>query len=145
MKPTSSLVLSFYGLALTLIGVYFILLRPPLLPEDARYIEASLTQLEATAPNLFHWLHRVFWVMGGYIATTGVLTLYVARTSVRTRAKGVSVIVAVAGLTSIGWMTTVNFMIRSDFKWLLLCLAALWGVSLLLYWIEGKGSRSERT
>jgi len=32
----------------------------------------------------------------------------------------------------------VNFIIQSDFKWLLLGLAALWGISLMLFWIEGE-------
>ena len=138
VKPYSSTVLALCGVALIGIGSYFIFLRPVLLPEDARYIGASLPQLQATAPNLSQWLGRVFWVMGGYILTTGVLTLYVARTSFRKRAHGVSVLVALVGLTSIGWMTVVNFIIQSDFKWLLLGLAALWGISLMLFWIEGE-------
>ena len=76
------------------------------------------------------------------ILTTGLLTFYVARSSFPQRANGVSVLVAFAGLASIGWMTAVNFMIQSDFKWLLLGLATLWGISLILYRIEEE--RSER-
>ena len=138
LKPYSAAVLTFCGVALIGVGSYFIFLRPVLLPEDARYIGASLQQLQATAPNLLQWLSRVFWVMGGYVLTTGLLTLYVARTSFRKRAHGVSVLVALAGLTSVGWMTIVNFVIQSDFKWFLLGLTGLWGISLLLFWIEGK-------
>jgi len=141
VKPYSSAVLALCGVALIGVGAYFIFLRPVLLSEDARYIGASLPQLQATAPNLSQWLNRVFWVMGGYISTTGLLTLYVARTSFRKRAQGVSVLVALAGLTSIGWMTIVNFIIQSDFKWFLLGLAVLWGNALLLFWIEGKSAR----
>ncbi len=48
-----------------------------------------------------------------------------AITSFRTRAKGVSGIVALAGLASVGWMSVVNFVIDSDFKWLLLAFAVL--------------------
>lgn len=138
VKPYSSTVLALCGIALIGIGSYFIFLRPALLPEDARYIGASLPQLQATAPNLSQWLGRVFRVMGGYILTTGIFTVYVARASFRKRTRGVSVLVALTGLTSIGWMTVVNFIIQSDFKWLLLGLAALWGISLLLFWIEGE-------
>lgn len=108
VKPYSSTVLALCGVALIGIGSYFIFLRPVLLPEDARYIGASLPQLQATAPNFSQWLGRVFWVMGGYILTTGILTVYVARASFRKRTRGVSVLVALTGLTSIGWMTVVN-------------------------------------
>ena len=46
VKPYSSAVLALCGLALIGVGAYFIFLRPALLPEDARYIGASLPQLE---------------------------------------------------------------------------------------------------
>ncbi|MFC4950964.1 hypothetical protein [Pseudonocardia sp. GCM10023141] len=39
---------------------------------------------------------------------------------------------AAAGVTSIGWMAAVNFMIRSDFRWALLGLAGLWVLGLLV-------------
>ena len=67
MKPYSSAVLAFCGVALIGVGSYFIFLRPALLPEDVRFIGAPLPQLQATAPNLLQWLNRIFWVMGGYI------------------------------------------------------------------------------
>lgn len=75
-------------------------------------------------------------MMGGYILTTGLLTLYVAVTSFRARARGVSAVMAVTGLTSIGWMAIVNFIIDSDFKWLLLSFAVLWGIAIALFWVE---------
>ena len=138
VKPYSSAVLAICGVALIGIGLYFIFLRPVLLPEDARYIGASLSEIQENLPGLSVWLQKVFLVMGGYILTTGVLTLYVARTAFRTRAKGVSVLVTFAGITSVGWMTIINFIIQSDFKWLLLGLTILWGISLILFWIEGE-------
>jgi len=76
--------------------------------------------------------------MGGYIFTSGLLTFYVAITTFRTRASGAVWIVAAAGLTSIGWMAVVNFIIGSDFRWLLFGFALLWGIALLLFWIEGR-------
>ena len=120
--------LTLFGIGLIGVGAYFIFWRSVLLPEDVRYIGGFLPELQATAPKLLQWLNKVFWVMGGYILTDGVLTIYVARTSFRKREHGVSVLVALAGLTSIGWMTVVNFIIRSDFKWILLGLTALWGM-----------------
>lgn len=47
--------------------------------------------------------------MGGYMFATGLLTLYVAITSFRTRVRGVAGVALLAGLTSIGWMAVVNF------------------------------------
>ena len=63
-----------------------------------------------------------------------------AITSFRTRAKGVSGIVALAGLASVGWMSVVNFVIDSDFKWLLLAFAVLWGLALVLFWFERRNT-----
>lgn len=37
------------------------------------------------------------------------------------------------GATSIGWMAAVNFMIESDFKWVLLGFALVWAVSLVTF------------
>ena len=141
-KPYSSTILVLCGIILMGIGLYFVFLRPPLLPEDARYMGTSLAEIQATAPGLLHWLQKVFWVMGGYIFTTGLLTLYVAITAFRTRASGAVWIVAVAGLTSIGWMAVVNFIIGSDFKWLLFGFALLWGIALLLFGIERRNQRA---
>jgi len=138
VKPYSSTVLALCGLVLIAVGAYFIFLRPVLLPEDARYIGASLSEIQENLSGLSVWLQKVFWVMGGYILTTGVLTFYVARTAFRERLRGVSVLVTFAGITSIGWMSVVNFIIQSDFKWLLLGLTILWGISLILFWIEGE-------
>ena len=46
LRPISALVLAFAGVILMALGLYFIFLRPPLLPEDARFIGASLAQVE---------------------------------------------------------------------------------------------------
>jgi hypothetical protein len=64
--------------------------------------------------------------MGGYVFTVGILTCYVAQTAFRERRRGVLSVVGLAGLSSIGLMATVNLVIDSDFKWLLLGLATLW-------------------
>ncbi|MBA3390696.1 MAG: hypothetical protein M3Q54_06075 [Actinomycetota bacterium] len=136
LRPYSSALLAFCGLILIGIGLYFVFLRPALLPEDTRYIGMPLPELRSSIPGLFGWLEKVFWVMGGYICTTGLLTVYVALTSFRSRARGVSGVAALAGLTSVGWMTIVNLVIGSDFKWLLLAFAALWSFALVLYWFE---------
>ena len=108
------------------IGLYFALIRPELLPEDFRYMALSSEQLRATAPGLLNWLDKVFWVMGGYVFTVGLLTCYVAQTAFRVRRRGVLSVIGLAGLSSIGLMVIVNFAIGSDFKWQLLVVATLW-------------------
>jgi hypothetical protein len=132
MASLATYVLTACGLALVLIGGYFLAVRPPLLPEDARFMGATVDQVANAVPALTTWLRRVFWVLGGYIATTGVLVVYVASTGVRTGNAGALAVLAVAGVSSLGWMSAVNFMIRSDFKWALLALDGLWLLGLLL-------------
>ena len=134
ISPYSATILAECGLILIGIGLYFVLVRPPFLPEDARYAGATLTELQAVAPGIAQWLGRVFWVLGGYIAATGILTLYIATTLFRTRARGSAIAVALGGIASIGSMAVVNVLVNSDFKWPLVGVSALWGLALVLYW-----------
>lgn len=138
LKPYSATILTVCGIILVGMGLYFVLLRPTLLPEDSRYIGVSLADLQTTAPNFADWLHRVFTVMGAFMSTVGLLVVYIARTPFRVKAKGVGAIVGVTGLTSIGWMVIANFLINSDFKWLLFGFAVLWSIALLLYHFENR-------
>ena len=71
--------------------------------------------------------------MGGYIFTTGLLITFIALTSFRKRLNGAFSIVAITGISSIGSMTVVNFMIGSDFKWVLLTFTLPWIIALILY------------
>ena len=134
--PYSSVVLAMAGAALIGVGFYFILLRPPLLPEDVRYIDLSAAQLDAVRPHLEVWLTHVFGVMGGYIVATGVLTITVAATSFRTRDWIAATGALAAGIASIGWMVIVNFQIDSDFKWALFGMSLVWACGLALFWFE---------
>ncbi len=125
----SSIVLIMAGITLTAVGLYFMLLRPPLLPEDVRYMALPTAQLDIVRPRLDLWLTHVFRVMGGYILATGVLAVTLAATSFRAHQPGAAIGALVGGVASIGWMAAVNFMIDSDFKWVLLGLALLWGAA----------------
>jgi hypothetical protein len=82
-------------------------------------------------PGLSSWLQKVFWVLGGHVVSTGLFTVYLAATSLRTGRMPIAVL-ALTGLSSIGWMAVVNFVIDSDSKWPLLGLAVLWGGALVL-------------
>lgn len=106
--------------------------RPPSLPEDVPFIGATVDRRHGAVPGLTGWLRRVFWVLGGYIATTGFLVLYVANSDLRTGNPGAIVVLAPTGVTSAGWMSAVNFMNDSEFKWALLALDGLWLLGLLL-------------
>ena len=75
-------------------------------------MNTTLSVVQNNIFNLSTWLQKVFWVMGSYIFTTGLLTMYVAQTSFRTRTRGAFIIVALAGISSIGSMTIVNFILN---------------------------------
>ena len=138
----SSIILAAAGATLVAAGLYFILVRPPLLPEDVRYIALPAAQFDAVRPRLEVWLTHVFRVMGGYVLATGVLTITLAATSFRAHHSGAALGALIGGAASIGWMAYVNFVINSDFKWALLGMALLWTSSLVLFWIENRAVRA---
>jgi hypothetical protein len=134
--PISSILLVAFGAALLVMGFYFMLLRPTLLPEDLRYMGLSAAQLSAAVPTITVWLNRVFSVLGGYVFASGVLTITLAATSFRTYQWTAGIGAFIAGAVSIGWMVVINFAIDSDFKWVLLAIALLWISSLFMFWFE---------
>ena len=121
------------GVWLVALGLYFIVLRPPLLPEDTRFMGSSLEQVRAALPGLEGWLQRVFTVMGGFIAGTGVLTLFVAWVAMPSGLKGASWAIALTGALTVALMSAINFDLHSDFKWLLLVPPLVWLGSLVLH------------
>ena len=133
LKPYSASILAFGGFLLLAMGVYFIFIRPPLLPEDLRYMKITSPMEQDKMQGLQMWLRKVFWVMGSYIFTTGLLTIFMAFTSFQTRTRGTFGIVLLSGISSIGAMTVVNFIIGSDFKWILLIFTLPWVIALILY------------
>ena len=129
----SSMLLIASGILLVGVGIYFLVLRPPLLPEDIRYMSLTPAELQSVGPRLTSWLTHVFRVMGGYVAATGVLAITLACTSFRDRSAAAAVGAGLAGGFSIGLMAAVNFMIRSDFKWVLLGFALAWAASIAMF------------
>ena len=140
--PLSSILLIVAAVALSIVGLYFILVRPSLLPEDMRYMALPATQLDAVRPQLELWLAHVFQVMGGYILATGLFAITLGATAYREHRWEAATGVLIGGATSIGWMTVVNFVIRSDFKWFLLGLSLLWASSLVMFFIERRTFRT---
>ena len=146
MKPgsntwtLSSAILAIAGLIIAMIGLYFVVLRPSLLPEDVRYMGLSTAELEVVGPRLGRWLSHVFRVLGGYALATGLLLISLAATAFRTRHPIAMAGALVGGASSIGLMSIVNFMIDSDFKWALLACALVWVLSLVAFWFESDRS-----
>lgn len=132
----SSVLLLLFGLVLVVVGSYFLFVRPPLLPEDVRYLAASPADIDAAVPNLKAWLTHVFRVLGGHIVASGMLTVALAATSYREHRTTAAIAVTAAGAASIGLMTAVNFTIGSDFRWILLAIAVLWVSSIVMYAME---------
>lgn len=135
----SALLLAISGILLISMGYYFLFIRPALLPEDIRYMGLTPAELDSVGPRLAAWLNHVFNVMGGYVAATGVLALTLAVTSFRQRNSWAVAGSIVAGLVSIGWMAATNFMIDSEFKWVLLGFALTWAASIAALTVEAKG------
>lgn len=122
------------GIWLIGLGFYFIVLRPPLLPEDPRFMGTTVEQLRVAAPGLEAWLKHVFTVMGGFMAGAGVLTVLVAFSAafsgassvLAARPHGASWAIGLAGALTVGLMSATNFALQSDFRWLLLVPALMW-------------------
>ena len=132
-RPISTWMLVACGVWLVGLGLYFIFLRPPLLPEDPRFMGTTLVQIRAAVPGLERWLERVFTVMGGFIAGAGVLTVFVAAVAMPARLKGTSWAIALSGALTVALMSATNFVIHSDFRWLLLMPALIWFAALVAY------------
>ncbi len=130
-RDVSSWLLVGCGFWLVVLGLYFIAVRPPLLPEDARFMGTSSAQIRAAVPGLDGWLTKVFTVMGGFIAGSGVQTVYVAWVGISSR--GSFWALALSGVLTVGLMSATNFVLRSDYRWVLLVPAAVWTAALILH------------
>lgn len=131
--PAFQILFSVCGVWLIGLGLYFVFLRPALLPEDLRYVGATLSEIQAAAPGIDRWLRHVFVVMGGFMMGAGMLTIYLMSGLSHVRKQWTLVLAALAGVSTVGTMSVTNFQLDSDFKWLLLLPALLWAVGLVLY------------
>ena len=120
------------GIILVGMGLYFIILRPPMLPEDFNYIHTNATTINDDLPGLLIWLKKVFIVLGGYIVASGMLLSYLALNEPIKQTNAWPVLILVASLSSIGLMTAVNFIIDPNFKWILLFFNVPWLTSFSL-------------
>ena len=121
------------GIWLVGLGLYFMVLRPPLLPEDFRFMGTTLAQIRTVVPSLESWLQQVFTVTGGFMAGTGVLTVFMATVAMPPRLKGTSWAIGLSGALTVVLMSATNFALYSDFRWLLFVPALVWLAGLAAY------------
>ena len=61
LKPYSAIVLALVGVILSGMGLYFIFIRAPLLPEDLRYMGSTLQNVNDNISGLSSWLKKRFF------------------------------------------------------------------------------------
>lgn len=132
----------FCGFWLIGLGGYFMFVRPPLLPEDLRYLGSTMIQVEGLIPHLASWLRNVFTVMGGFMAGSGVLIIFVSMYAIPQRVKGIGTALTCAGLLTVAVMSRTNFVLDSDFKWLLLVPPVVWLIGLVIYFAQRRAAKS---
>ena len=140
-RSVSMWMLTACGVWLMGLGVYFIFLRPSLLPEDPRFMGTTIEQIRIAVPGLESWLKKVFTVMGGFMAGAGVLTVFIATVVMRLRLKGAAWALGISGALTVVLMSATNFALYSDFRWLLLLPALLWLAGLFVY-VANRGAPS---
>ena len=140
-RRLSEWMLTACGVWLVGLGLYFIFLRPPLLPEDPRFMSTTLEQIRVAVPGLEGWLRKVFTVMGGFMTGAGVLTVFVATVAMPRRLKGVSWALGTSGALTVVLMSATNFALHSDFRWFLLLPALVWFTGLVAY-LANRGASS---
>ncbi len=132
-RDLSAWLLTACGAWLVGLGLYFIVLRPPLLPEDPRFMGTTLEQIRIAVPGLEGWLRKVFTVMGGFMAGAGVLTVFVATVAMPRRLAGAPWALGISGALTVVLMSAINFALHSDFRWLLLLPVLVWLTGLVVY------------
>jgi hypothetical protein len=128
----SKLALNCQGVTLMGMGLYFVILRPPMLSEDLKFIQTNATTINDELPGLLIWLRMVFIVLGGYTFASGAFFSYFSIYQGNKQTNAGFITIIVTGVSSVGLMTAVNFMIDSDFKWLLLLFNVPWLTNLVL-------------
>jgi hypothetical protein len=92
-----------------------------------------MVMLQAAAPRIAEWLDLVFTVTGGFMAGTGVLVMYLALQLLPQRPDGALAVMVLTGVLTVGLMSSVNFALGSDFRWLLLGPPVVWLAAVFAY------------
>lgn len=128
----SGILLLVLGLLTMGTAVFFLVLRPALLPEDIRHTGIDPGTLP---PAFLEWLGTVFRTWGGFIAGFGVLVLGIGGFLLSGRARCLYWATAIGAVVAFGRFLFSNILLDSDFLWFisaLFALAAATAISLLL-------------
>lgn len=140
----SGYLLGLFALTLIGVGIFFLFFRPYLLPEDIRYMGLTEIVEHNFRDFISPWLKLVFKVLGGYIVSSGILFLFLARKFFQEFDIWAWLAALVSGAFSIGIMTLINFKIQSDFRWWILLLSLVWFSSIVLNLIEKQQKTKNR-
>ena len=143
LKPgaRSSLVVLGVSLLTVALGVYMAVLRPPLLPEDMRFIGVAPSSLP---PSLLRWLSIVFATWGGFIIALGVVLFGVASALWTARSRVLRWATALALVVAFGRFLWSNFVLRSEFLWFIALLFLVSLAAAIMLVVRGSGRRAPR-
>ena len=110
----SSLAVLVLSLLTVALGVYMAVVRPPLLPEDVRFLGVAPSSLP---PSLLRWLSIVFATWGAFITAFGVVLFGVASALRTARTNVLRWATALALMIVFGRFLWSNLVLRSDFLW----------------------------
>lgn len=103
-------------------AIYFLALRPPLLPEDIRHTGVDVDTL---SPAFLDWLGIVFRTWGGFIAGFGALLTGIGVFMLTGRARWLYWATAAGIVVAFGRFFVSNAILRSDFLWFISALFVL--------------------
>ena len=103
-------------------AIYFLAIRPPMLPEDAHFTGVAVDEI---SPQMADWLSVVFQTWGGFMAGFGILILGVAGYLMTLRPSYLRWGAAIAVLVAFGRFLVSNIILRSDFLPFIVALAAV--------------------
>lgn len=112
-------------------GIYFMAVRPPLLPEDLRFTAVNPALLP---PQFGAWLQIVFRTWGGFVTGFAIVLLGIAMQLLTGRNVWLRCGVALGLFVAFGRFLASNILLRSEYLWfigLLFVLAAATAVLLL--------------
>ncbi|MBS4003802.1 MAG: hypothetical protein KGZ91_10545 [Afipia sp.] len=112
--PLSGILIFVLGVLTLGTAVYFLALRPPLLPEDIRYSGIDIATLP---PAFLVWLGVVFRSWGGFIAGFGIVLLGIGTFMLTGRTRWLSWATAAGVVVAFGRFVYGNLVLSSDFLW----------------------------
>jgi hypothetical protein len=109
-----ALTLAVLGVLTAATGLYFMLLRPPLLPEDVRFMGLAESEIPAAMRS---WLSIVFRTWGGFMVGLGLCVLGAAMRVASGCARWSRFGMAAGLVFAFGSFLASNVQLRSEFLW----------------------------